>query len=50
METEEWVEIKELSKADFRGLPREALVATIHYLADRVLRLKQELADRDVGR
>lgn len=50
MQTEEWEEVRVLSTADFKGLPREALVATIHYLAGMVLRLKQELVDRDARR
>jgi len=50
MQTEEWVEIKALREADYKGLPREALVATIHYLADKVLELTQMMVDRDAGR
>jgi hypothetical protein len=50
MQTEEWVEIKTLRDSDFKGLPREALIATIHYLADKVLELTQEMVDRDAGR
>lgn len=39
-----------LKTADFVGLPREALVATIHYLAEKVLDLLALQSDFEVGR
>lgn len=43
-------EAKALREADFVGLPREALVATIHYLADKWLELLQFQSDNYAGR
>ena len=43
-------EAKALKEADFVGLPREALVATIHYLADKVLELLSLQSDAAAGR
>lgn len=43
-------ELLALKEADFRGLPREALIATIHYLAEAMLGMLQERADDYAGR
>jgi hypothetical protein len=50
MELTDREEMKALREADFVGLPREALVATIHYLADKVLSLLALQSDHEVGR
>ena len=50
MELTEREEMKALKEADFVGLPREALVATIHYLADKVLWLISDREDNYAGR
>ncbi|HET7110130.1 MAG TPA: hypothetical protein VFI41_04620 [Gemmatimonadales bacterium] len=50
MELTEREEMKALVAADFNGLPREALVATIHYLAAKVLDLLALQSDNYAGR
>lgn len=45
MELTDREELMALKEADFRGIPREALVATIHYLAEKMLGFIQERAD-----
>lgn len=50
MELTEREEYQALRDADFIGIPREALVATIHYLADKLLEAIQLRSDDYAGR